>query len=53
MFKKSIFALCVFTLVLSSCTIIKPVSDTDEKGNYIVPKKQRILRKSKFPTKMS
>ena len=43
MFKKSIFALCVFTLVLSSCTIIKPVSDTDEKGNYIVPKKQLKL----------
>lgn len=43
MFKKSIAVLCTVVLILSACTEIKPVSDTDEKGNYILPEKQLKL----------
>lgn len=42
MFKKSIILLCC-TLMLSACTNIKPISDTDENGNYILPEKQLKL----------
>lgn len=39
MFKKSIAMLCMIVLILPSCTKIKPVSDTDENGGYILPEK--------------
>ncbi len=39
MLKKSIALLIMIVLVMSSCTKIKPVSDTDENGRYILPEK--------------
>lgn len=43
MFKKSIAALCIMVITLSSCGKIEPISDIDGSGNYIIPEKQLKL----------